>query len=195
MKKETRGRPKIDKRKYNHRPRKRGPKLKKKTEPEVLYKIIDPLFGQLEIMTSPKADQKGWWENRATVERLISAWKLDPTIIEACGYAGITIDQYKYFIEKYPECSAIKELCNSWPAMKARNTIISDLEQVETAQWYAERKLKSEFSRRVERTGARGGPIQYKLNDEEKKKLDEELDLISQDNSKMKGGDQYGQSN
>ena len=182
------GRPKtIDHRRDNHRPRKRGRKPKQEQEPDVLYTIHDTLFGELKI----KKTDSGWWTEKEKVERLISAWKLDATELEACGYAGISRGQYDYFFENFKELSAIKALCNNWPNMKARNTIVQDLEDVETAQWYAERKIKNEFSKRVERTGARGGPIQYELADENKKKIDEILDdntPIAQNNADTQGG-------
>ena len=43
--------------------------------------------------------------------------------------------------------------------MKARSTIVKNLDNVGTSQWYIERKRKSEFTSRQEHTGADGQPL------------------------------------
>ena len=108
----------------------------------ILYTIEDKLFGKLEVLNTENA----WWGERAKVENLIAICKVDASVAECCSYAGITNDQYKYFYEKHPYFSTIKELCNELPNIKARNTVVAKIgESYANAMDYLKRKKKDEF--------------------------------------------------
>ncbi|MBU2025404.1 MAG: hypothetical protein ABIC19_00695 [Patescibacteria group bacterium] len=124
--------------------KKTNKRKKEKLPGKYAYVIKDKNFGELRLINSANA----WWLEREKVLRLIDAFKIDSTDDEACFYAGISIDQYKYFKKKHPEFSTIKTACKELPKFKARKTLFNDLHDPRTAMWYLERKLKEEFSPR-----------------------------------------------
>lgn len=80
-----------------------------------LYIVKDKYFPDFAVLKSDNA----WWTDKGKIDRLISAFKMDATILEACAYAGITNDQYKYFNEIHPDFSTVKQLCSELPTLKA----------------------------------------------------------------------------
>lgn len=77
------------------------------------------------------------------------------TIVEACSYAGITEQGYRYWLNRMPDDLRIewKFLVEKWRGetiLKARNTINNDLDEPSTAKWYLERKRRDEFATRTE---------------------------------------------
>jgi hypothetical protein len=80
---------------------------------------------------------------------------------EACLYAGISMDALYNYQNRRPDFGEWKALMKEKPALKARNTVVNSLSQVETAKWYLDRKTNGEFSARaaLELTGKDGGPI------------------------------------
>lgn len=144
---------------------------KRVQENPIAYVIQDKVFGELKIKNSANA----WFLERAKVELLIAACKFDASVEECCAYAGISIDQYKYFMEKHPDFSTVKALCNKLPDLKARKTIVDDLDDPETAKWYLPRKRKGEFGERKEVTGPDGEPLFGKMTPDEKKEVDEAI--------------------
>lgn len=107
---------------------------------EVAYVIEDVvLAAPFEVYTTANA----WWMDRVKVERLMSAFKSDLTIMEACISAGITYDQYKYFNKVHPEFSTVKERCASALPMIAKRGLVNDLADPKawrSRQWYLERR-------------------------------------------------------
>ena len=107
------------------------------------YTIRDRAFGILKVENSANA----WYRDRGKLIRLITAFKYDATIKEACFSAGISADQYKYFVEKHPEFSTIIEACRQMPILRARKNIVDSLEtDSKVAMWYLARKRPEEFS-------------------------------------------------
>ena len=107
------------------------------------YTITDKYFPDFNVLKSDNA----WWVDKGKIERLISAFKMDAAIMEACAYAGITYEQYKYFNEIHPDFSTVKQLCNELPRQEVVKGIANDKE---FALKYLERKKKNEFSLRTE---------------------------------------------
>ena len=68
--------------------------------------------------------------------------------------------------EKYPEFVDRKAALKEKMILKARSVVNDALENkdLQTAQWYLERKRKDEFSARSEHTGADGNAIETKVN-------------------------------
>jgi hypothetical protein len=126
------------------------PQVQERTKKEklpdgVAYRITDAYFPDFDILTSANA----WWLDRAKVMLLIAAYKGGAVDIEACAYAGITVDQYKYFKEKHPQFSQIKQLCLALPDLRARTNVVNALDtDRETAKWWLSNKLSGEFSPR-----------------------------------------------
>lgn len=115
------------------------------------------------------------------VKKLEEVFSLDGTISEACFYAGITRQTYyTYVSEKAEEGSKAKELFDRFeslrerPVLKARQTIVKNLDNPQYATWYIERKKKKEFSSRTEHTGADGEKL-FGLSDDEKEHLNKLL--------------------
>jgi len=72
------------------------------------------------------------------------------TNLEACTYAGISEKTYYEWMKEDEELSnELKRLKNN-PIMKARKAVVDSLNDVNHAKWYLERKLKNEFSLKIE---------------------------------------------
>lgn len=85
---------------------------------------------------------------------------LDGTVEEMALYAGVHRDTIYARLESDKDFSdRIREL-RERPVLKARGTIVKNLTNPLTAQWYLSRKKKKEFAERIEKTGADGGPVQ-----------------------------------
>ncbi len=82
--------------------------------------------------------------------KLEQAFSIGCTDEEACIYADIKPDNLYEYCRKNPEFSKRKEQLKRKPILKAKNTIISNLDDPKIAQWYLERKSKEEFSSRQE---------------------------------------------
>lgn len=118
-------------------------RVKKNKVPKVLYTITDKYFPAFNVVFSDNA----WWTERAKVERLIEAFKIDSGVMEACVYAGITHDQWQYFIEKHPSFSVIRDLVSELPSLQARQTVVKGLSNdKDFALKYLERKRRQEFA-------------------------------------------------
>ena len=91
-----------------------------------------------------------------TIKKLEEAFAIGCSDVEACLMANIsTVTLYAYQ-KNNPEFINRKETLKEKPFLKARKTIVDDLDDVNTAKWYAERKKKEEFSSRSELTGKDG---------------------------------------
>ena len=69
---------------------------------------------------------------------------------EACKYAQIHRDTLYEYQHKNPEFSDKKEAWKLNPILKAKVIIYKNLKDFKVAQWYLERKCRSEFSLRHE---------------------------------------------
>lgn len=113
----------------------------------IAYTIIDKAFGKFDVLNTAN----GWWIDRGKVEDLINAYKIDCPDEEAIVYAGISIDQLKYFKELHPYFSTVKSACKQFPFLSARKTIVDSLKSdVKSAFDYMERKKKHEWTKRDE---------------------------------------------
>lgn len=93
------------------------------------------------------------------VKKLEEAFAMDCTVSEACLYAEISRQTYYDWIKKNKKLADRFDELRETPVLKARATIIKGLDNVGTAQWYIERKRKTEFTSRQEHTGADGAPL------------------------------------
>ena len=101
----------------------------------------------------------------------------DGTIAEMAFYADIHPDTlYAYMAANKEFSDRIKALRNK-PVLKARQAVVSALDNHEFALKYLERKVKGEFSQRVEQTGAEGTPL-FNDNAEELAKLASQLNEL-----------------
>ena len=130
-------------------------------KPKFIYTITDKYFPDFNVLNTANA----WWIDRGKVERMIQAFKIVAIVEEACVYAGITLDQYKYFVEKHPEFSTIRDLCRELPTLQARQEVVKGLSgDKEFALKYLERKRKKEFGTAMLHLGDPENPIEIYNN-------------------------------
>lgn len=77
---------------------------------------------------------------------------------EACLIAGIDTQTLYSYQLAHPEYVERKEMLKDMPKYQARKNIVDAINanNVAVSQWYAERKVKEEFSQRTEQTGKDG---------------------------------------
>ena len=85
-----------------------------------------------------------------TIKKLEEVWAIGGTDKEAIFYADISHQTLYNYQEKHPEFIERKEKLKERPILKARQTLIKDLDNVDSAKWYLERKAKKEFAERKE---------------------------------------------
>jgi hypothetical protein len=123
---------------------------------ELDYFIEDVAFAEpFQVLKPLRREGFAWWNGqiagRGKVERLISAFKTDFTIHEACFYAGITLDQYKYFCEVHSVFSTLKPRLKALPAIAAKTALMADLidpKNHRVRQWYLERTEPEIYGRK-----------------------------------------------
>ena len=96
-----------------------------------------------------------------TVNKLEEVFALGGTDEEACFYADISKQTLYSYQDKNPEFIDRKEALKQRPFLKARQTIVKNLDTLQGATWYMERKKKNEFALRTEVTGRDGGAIVF----------------------------------
>jgi len=122
----------------------------------IAYTLKDTLYGDFAVLNSAN----GWWLDSAKVRNLLQAYKIDCTDEEACAYAGISLDQLRYFRELHEDFPRVKAGCKQYPMLAARKRIVEAIPHSSSmATWYAERKKKDEFSTRSEIAGPNGADI------------------------------------
>jgi hypothetical protein len=139
------------------------PASKDVIENPIAYEIKDKNFGVFKVKNSANA----WWLGQGKVEALIEAFKMDCTVEEACAFAGISADQYRYFREQHPNFSRVKDACKQLIFLRARQCIYRHVDKdYDSAIDFMERKKKSEYSKRTEHSGPDGGPIEHRQLDD-----------------------------
>lgn len=74
------------------------------------------------------------------IDKLRQAFLIGATNDEACGYADISVKTLYNYIEKVPEFLQQIEQWKSEPILKAKRTVVKNLDDTKNAQWYLERK-------------------------------------------------------
>lgn len=86
------------------------------------------------------------------ISKLEDVFALGGTDEEACFYAGIGKSTLYNYQEKSPDFVERKEALKLKPVLKARQTMIKDLDNVDSAKWYLEKKEPT-FKNRIDVTG------------------------------------------
>ncbi len=103
--------------------------------------------------------------------QLKQAFLVGATDDEACLVVGIAPSTLYKFQEKNPSFSEQKRLWKRSPVFRAKATIVRNLDNVDVAKWYLERRAKDEFSTKHELEGISDNtPIQviFRGKDEDK---------------------------
>jgi hypothetical protein len=108
------------------------------------------------------------------LRKLEEAFAMGCTDLEACVFADIGKTALYEYQKENPAFAERKEQLKEKPFLLARQTIYSSLTGIEDAQWFMERKRKSEFSTRQEFTGKDGEAIQISV--EKKEEINKALD-------------------
>lgn len=90
------------------------------------------------------------------VKKMEEVFAIGGSDSEACFYANISRQTFYQYLKLHPEFNDRIDALREKPILKARQTIIKNLDEPETSKWYLERKKKSEFSTRTELTGQDG---------------------------------------
>ncbi len=104
------------------------------------------------------------------VSKLEEVFAIGGTDEEACFYADISKQTLYDYQKKYPDFIDRKEQLKQRPFLKARQTIVKALDNPHDAQWFLERKKKSEFAQRTELTGQDGDKLQISFDTSFQKK-------------------------
>jgi len=122
---------------------------------EIAYTIKDQNHGSFDVRKTANA----WFMDKTKVEKVIEGKKLDLNDAECSFHSGITEKQLEYFLEVHPHFCGFFKALTMYPRVRARITIIKNLDDLKNAQWFAERRMKDEFSLRNEITGKDGKNI------------------------------------
>lgn len=80
-----------------------------------------------------------------------TVWKMGGTDGEAALFAGISYPCLAKFLGKNKDYRDHREHLRSNPVLKARTTVYNDLDNVDTAKWYLEKKKSSEFGKQEDK--------------------------------------------
>jgi hypothetical protein len=100
------------------------------------------------------------------LEKLIDAYKMHCTDLEACYFAGITKAQLRYFKDLHPEFKEIRELCKQELGFYARQNVARDIKsgKYSLRSWeYLQKKHKDELGDSVDVTSG-GKPLKAPSN-------------------------------
>lgn len=90
------------------------------------------------------------------VKKLEEIFLLDGTVEEACFFAGISKQTLYNWYKDNPKMQERMDALRNEPFLKARRTIVKNLENPQYAFEYMKRKKKDEFSERAELTAKDG---------------------------------------
>lgn len=86
------------------------------------------------------------------IAKLEEAFLFGATDLQACFLAGISKDAFYDYCKENPSFSDKKEALKDSPKITAKKIIVKSLDagDEDMAKWYAERKIKDEFSPRTD---------------------------------------------
>lgn len=87
-----------------------------------------------------------------TVNKLEEVFAIGGTDEEACFYANISKQTLYDYQKIHPEFIDRKEALKEKPILKARQTVVKSLDNLQDAKWYLEKKRKKEFGNAVDFT-------------------------------------------
>jgi len=100
-----------------------------------------------------KSAGRKWFDGKdeeATLTKCKEAWALGCSDAEAAFYAEITGASLSRYLDAHDEVREFRNALHQKPILKARQTVIKNLDDPNHAKWYLERKVKNEFSPKTE---------------------------------------------
>jgi len=80
------------------------------------------------------------------IKVLKSAFMVGATDEQACAFAEVSTSALYRYIDKHPDFGEKKTYWKQNPVLVAKNTVVKDLKDIDTAKWYLEKHPKSEFN-------------------------------------------------
>ena len=119
-----------------------------------------------------------------TVKKLEEAFAIGADVSAACFYADISRQTYYNWVNNDKKLKEKFDSLRERPVLKAYQTVAKNLDNIETAKWFLERKRKNEFSlkQEIDHT-TRGEKIIY--TDEQLKQIAKRI--LSDSQSKGEG--------
>jgi hypothetical protein len=106
-----------------------------------------------------KSAGRKWFDGKdeeVVLTKCKEVWAIGGSDAEAAFYAEITGASLSRYMDGHAKVREFRNDLHAKPILKARQTIVKDLDSPEGARWYLSRKVKREFSERSEITGADG---------------------------------------
>ncbi|GEM_PF-5557747 len=84
-----------------------------------------------------------WWMRDGKLLLLIAGFKMGYSIKTSCELAGISLDQYHYFLKLHPDFSYVKQRCKDFIGIRIHEALYKAIESgdLPTLRWYAEKRL------------------------------------------------------
>lgn len=95
----------------------------------------------------------------SVLQKLQTAFSLGCSDEEASSFAEIAVSTLYNYQKKNPDFLEWKQLLKEKPILKARNTVVKNLDDPKIALEYLKAKKKNEFGQRMEITGTDGTPL------------------------------------
>lgn len=139
------------------------------------YILKDPRVPEMPVLNSAN----GWWAEKiygpVKLQKLVDAYCFYYTDEEAISYAGITLDNLRYFQKLHPDFYIIKGLCKAQPDMHAKKKLVETVaKDVNWAAWWISRTQKDTFGSKAIPEDMTGREI-YAAMTERFKKLTEDI--------------------
>ena len=95
----------------------------------------------------------------SVLQKLQTAFSLGCSDEEASSFAEIAVSTLYNYQKKNPDFLEWKQQLKEKPILKARNTVVKNLDDPKIALEYLKAKKKDEFGQRMEITGTDGTPL------------------------------------
>ena len=77
---------------------------------EIAYELsYSPQKPPLQVRFSANA----WWMDRLKIARLIAGLEIGKSLPDSCKYAGVSLRQYKYFLDHHPDFNLLRNYVNN----------------------------------------------------------------------------------
>lgn len=128
--------------------------------------VLESRPAQTQHKTVKKKIGRKWFDGKDeedVIAKCKEVWAIDGTDEEAAFYAEVSKFSISRYLQEHSDLKEIRNRLKERPILKARQTIVKNLDNPQEAKWYLERKRKNEFSERRELSGENGGPIEQRI--------------------------------
>jgi len=110
------------------------------------------------MQKAKKSLGRKWKDTDEVVDNLVRAFEDGANISEACRIAKIDRQTYYNWLEDSEEFSTLMTDSQNYPDVVAKMVLVRAIKKsdIDVSKWWAERRMKNEFSTRNEMTGKDG---------------------------------------